>query len=1216
MFNMFNEKHSTRATVFALLTVVFLSGTLVRAESFGIKFLGNTTDSVTNPAGVVPISGWNNIANTNFTSGTIHSSDGTVSATLTMSGGGHANGWNSGTAADGGDGSLMCGYCDAMGSAPVTVTISGLTGSSYTIYLYTQGDSQRPSGGTDWIPNYTINGSTIFTPTMAPSFNRYIQGGMTLVNTNAFPNGLMNGNCIRWNNGIPASGVITISANTDTRSFRSPLNGIELVRNTGQAPSQTRQIRIEPLGDSITWGYPNAPVTGGYRLTIYQMLTNANVAMDFVGTQVSTAPGLLYPNHEGHSGYRIDQIDDPYFLTWVNAVASPDIILLLIGTNDIGQNYDPTNAVVRLDAMISHITTDRPNAKVIVANLLPRSDTTDNGWINTLFNPFVPGIVAKHQTNGEPVYFWDLHSQIVVSDTDGLHPTPSGYIKIGKQWFDAVNSVYAPFTGFNLALNKTITASSVNGSNVASNAVDGNAATYWSSAVSDPQWLDVDLGSIENVYQVKYIWTAAYAKSYQVQVSIDNTNWTSVYNTTTGSGGTNNISFAPTSARYVRIYGTAQGSGSGYGIYELQAFAAPPANLALNKNATASSTSDGVNFPAVKAVDGNSSSHWSSTAHDTEWITVDLGSTQRVGRVRLNWDTAYGQGYDLLASTDNVNWTRVYNTSQGTGGTDDVSFVAVNARYIKMNGLQRGTTNGYSLNEFAIYGALDAPASSQFPPLIGIGPTWVPLPVYAGQTASATVTVGGTAPLAYQWKAGLNGNYTNLTDGGNISGSTNATLTIVSAQFTNALDYIVVVTNSYGSVTSGAATLTVISPVGAFASAIVSNGPVAFWELNETGAPASGTVTAYDYVGGYNGTYGNLAMNGNSLYNIVGPRPPLYPGFSPTNTALQTIRTANSGVTVPALNLSNTNASIVAWIYPTGAESSSAILVDRTGGTVAGFCYYGSLVNGAYPLGYIWNNDDSATWGWSGSGVVPPLNQWSLVALTVTPSNAVVSCWSSNGVQQGTFVHAHNNMTFAGTSQIGNDSAYPNKNFLGSLAAVAVFNYAVSSNALQMLYSAATNQPLLFLANPFTLPGVVAGQLYAAGVATNASDPYGVTITFGKVNGPAWLNIAGNGKVTGTPLSGNVGTNSFVLSATDSIGLSNSATMNLTVTAAPAIGTSAVMQGNNLQLNWAGGIGPYQVQMTTNLVSPVWQNVGAVINANTLMVLPTNGATFYRIEGQ
>lgn len=157
-----------------------LAGGAANAESFGIKFLGNTTDMVTNSAGVVPISGWTNIANTTFTSGTIRSSDGAVLALLTMSGSGRANGWNSGTGADGGDGSLMRGYCDAKGNSPVTVTISGLTTNAcYTIYLYTQGDGQRPGSGTDWIPNYTINGSTIYTPTIAPSFKRFIQGGMS-----------------------------------------------------------------------------------------------------------------------------------------------------------------------------------------------------------------------------------------------------------------------------------------------------------------------------------------------------------------------------------------------------------------------------------------------------------------------------------------------------------------------------------------------------------------------------------------------------------------------------------------------------------------------------------------------------------------------------------------------------------------------------------------------------------------------------------------------------------------------------------------------------------------------------------------------------------------------------------------------------------------------------------------------------------------------------
>ena len=99
----------------------FLVGSPVKADSFGIHFLGNTTDRVTGTAGVVPISGWTNIANANnvFTSGTIRSSDGTVAAMLTLSGSGRANGWNSGTTADGGDGSLMRGYCDAMANGPL-----------------------------------------------------------------------------------------------------------------------------------------------------------------------------------------------------------------------------------------------------------------------------------------------------------------------------------------------------------------------------------------------------------------------------------------------------------------------------------------------------------------------------------------------------------------------------------------------------------------------------------------------------------------------------------------------------------------------------------------------------------------------------------------------------------------------------------------------------------------------------------------------------------------------------------------------------------------------------------------------------------------------------------------------------------------------------------------------------------------------------------------
>jgi hypothetical protein len=131
------NKHFILAKVVLISLISPLVGETAKAEFFGIHFLGNTTDGVTGTAGVVPVLGCNNITNVNhvFTSGTIRSSDGTVSATLTLSGSNRANGWNSGTAADGRNGSLMRGYYDAMANGPATVTISGLTGSSYTVYI-------------------------------------------------------------------------------------------------------------------------------------------------------------------------------------------------------------------------------------------------------------------------------------------------------------------------------------------------------------------------------------------------------------------------------------------------------------------------------------------------------------------------------------------------------------------------------------------------------------------------------------------------------------------------------------------------------------------------------------------------------------------------------------------------------------------------------------------------------------------------------------------------------------------------------------------------------------------------------------------------------------------------------------------------------------------------------------------------------------------------
>ena len=74
----------------------------------------------------------------------------------------------------------------------------------------------------------------------------------------------------------------------------------------------------------------------------------------------------------------------------------------------------------------------------------------------------------------------------------------------------------------NLALNQPTTASSVQSASFpASAATDGNLGTRWSSALSDPQWLEVDLGSIQSICQVVLNWEAAYATAFQIQTSND-----------------------------------------------------------------------------------------------------------------------------------------------------------------------------------------------------------------------------------------------------------------------------------------------------------------------------------------------------------------------------------------------------------------------------------------------------------------------------------------------------------------------------------------------------------------------------------------------------------------------------------------------------------------------------------------------------------------------
>ncbi|HEX4787494.1 MAG TPA: discoidin domain-containing protein, partial [Actinospica sp.] len=289
------------------------------------------------------------------------------------------------------------------------------------------------------------------------------------------------------------------------------------------------------------------------------------------------------------------------------------------------------------------------------------------------------------------------------------------------------------------------TASSVeNASCTAADATDGTTATRWSSAFSDPQWLEVDLGSTATLSSVTLQWEPAYATAFQIQVSTNNSTWTTVYSTTTGTGGTQNLTVSG-SGRYVRMYGTARATQYGYSLWEFQVYGTPTAagscgtsDAALNRPTTASSV-ESASYTPAGATDGNTGTRWSSAFSDPQWLDVDLGSAQSVCGVGLNWEAAYATGFQIQVSNDNTNWTTVYSTTTGTGGTQNLA-VSGSGRYVRMYGTARATQYGYSLWEFDVYvsgGTTSSPTGTSSPT--------------SSPTGTGTGTGGTGAPPASFW---------------------------------------------------------------------------------------------------------------------------------------------------------------------------------------------------------------------------------------------------------------------------------------------------------------------------------------------------------------------------------------------------------------------------------------------------------------------------------
>jgi hypothetical protein len=218
----------------------------------------------------------------------------------------------------------------------------------------------------------------------------------------------------------------------------------------------------------------------------------------------------------------------------------------------------------------------------------------------------------------------------------------------------------------------------------------------------------------------------------------------------------------------------------------------PIVNLALNKPVTVSSYQDTAHSGSM-AVDGNGTTIWQTKSVSgknklsSEWITVDLGSSQNINQAIIAWNTYFAKAYTVQVSSNNSSWSTVFSTSSGDGGNDTVSFNTVQARYVRLNATAWNNSTYHNwMKEFEIHAGTAADPSPTVTPTVT--PTNTPTPmaantmyvgdldgssVQSGSKWNASVTIMvhdsnenslANAVVYGQWTKGATGNTTCTTD--------------------------------------------------------------------------------------------------------------------------------------------------------------------------------------------------------------------------------------------------------------------------------------------------------------------------------------------------------------------------------------------------------------------------------------------------------------------
>lgn len=314
-----------------------------------------------------------------------------------------------------------------------------------------------------------------------------------------------------------------------------------------EVPNDANGVADEPTDQQKADGYTNAwnCVAGHRGVALGATLFHYGNEDDFGGIWFNLVPdGLKRPSYYAvKRAYGGDTAADnlPPQVTDVNVTDATSGVpaggTVAIST----RTTDPENDPVTYQVLFSSIYIDNNG-------VLTPATTTGNGDALTAKAPAKVGVY-----------------KVYVKATDN-----HGNVGFGSK---SVRVVPPKVDGTNVALGKPATASSFQSDPTggcpcgAANAVDGTFDTRWASDWSDPQWVQVDLGTPTAFRHVQLAWDPAYAKAYDIQTSDDGQNWTTVKSVTDGNGDLDDLDVNAT-GRYVRVLGAARGSGYGYSLYE------------------------------------------------------------------------------------------------------------------------------------------------------------------------------------------------------------------------------------------------------------------------------------------------------------------------------------------------------------------------------------------------------------------------------------------------------------------------------------------------------------------------------------------------------------------------------------------------------------------------------------------------------------------------